>query len=163
MVEMLAALAVLALLTVVVTMGVTAGMGIYRQSLFESESEEVSGLVDSSLSNPLRYATYSQDSSGTVIYSIVYRDDSKNCRIVDANPRLVDRDGMLYLESSDASVSIPLLNAGAYADCSVSGAYMECDPADISGGYTVSSKEDGSLSRDFTFEYRPIYPEAGRS
>ena len=163
MVEMLAALAVLALLTAVVAMGVTAGVGIYRQSLFGSESEEVSGLIDSSLSNPLRYATYSQDASNVITYSIVYRDDAKNCRIVDTNPRLVDQDGMLYLENSDASVSIPLLNAGAYADCRVSGAHMECTPAEIIGGYTVSSKEDASLSRDFSFDYRLIYPEAGRS
>ena len=159
LVEMLAALIVLILLTATVTMGITAGMKLYRQSTFESQSAMLNSTIDNALADPFRFMKV----TGTT-YTITYQ-DNKDSGMID-NPTLApDENGHLYLSGTDhnntaKTISLKVLNEGAYGDCTVamdgSGFNLNDDRGCVSITYTITSKADASLSHTYTLSYKPI-------
>lgn len=111
LVETLAAMIVVVLLTGVVAMGMSAGMTIYEKTMFSSESSALASTIDSALSGPLRFAA---NDKGT--YTVEYRGTTHAAA-------LSVSDGVIYLGAStdkDAKGNVvgktPLLNASAYTD-----------------------------------------------
>lgn len=163
LVEMLAAIVVLALLTATVATGTGVATRLYRQSLFESQSEVLSSEVNTALADPIRFITRNDD--GT--YTLIYQDNDPDGKIVDApaNVRLAVEDGngnesssgYLYLvgKSSDGTktLRLKLLNASAYGNCKVTVGTQDFASNPISITYTVTSTVDPSLSHAYTMTF----------
>jgi len=75
LVELLTALALSSLLTMLVVLGVNLASKQQRVSLYLSQASTVASTVNNALADSLRYATYKTDDSGNVTYTIYYRDD----------------------------------------------------------------------------------------
>lgn len=163
--EMLAALAVLVLLTSMIVMGVSVGMKTYQASTFESEAEILSSTINSALSDPLRTITWTT-ADGVRTYSIVYRDDAAGETL--ESPELTADNGQIVLTGKGTTDSIPLLNKGAYGDCIVTNAELNTletsdsdasleTPLVISGSYTIQSKINPSLTHTYTFSFVSLF------
>ncbi len=159
LVEMLAALVILMLLTGIVTMGVNLGMKTYREATFASESQILAGTINSALSDPFRNMTYTEDALGNRTYSIVYRDDATGGAVT--SPSLKAIDGQIYIQGSNTSGNgIALLNKKAYSDCKVTSIKLDdCDGVIVSGTFSIQSTVDSSLKKeDIAFSFVPISP-----
>lgn len=174
LVEMLAAIIVLTLLTMMVATGTGVASKLYQSSQFESQSELLSSQINTALADPFRFMTYDK---GTGKYTIVYQDNSVDGTIVDAAPTLVSVDGRLYLRGSvtDTSVTpnvteskdLKVLNAGAYGTCSVTIDSFKITCKDkatnpdatnlVTFTYTITSTANSALSHQYTvsFGYDP--------
>lgn len=150
LVEMLAALVVLMLLTGIVVTGVSVGMATYQKTTFASESEALSSTIDSALSGPLRYAQRTADGAS---YTITYR--SAPIKSLEPASLVTVQNGKLYWGTG---TDYPLLNDSAYADCKVASASVT--PNESSGvftvTYTIVSKTDSSLTKVFGTSENPI-------
>lgn len=155
LVEMLAALIVVVLLTGVVATGVSAGMTMYKQTTFTSESEALSSTIDSALSGSLRYAQRTSDGSA---YTITYR--STPISSLSPESIVTTSGGKLYW---GMGTDHPLLNDSAYTDCIVSSITVAPKASDgetvFDVTYTITSKTDSSKTKtfgtaDYPIEYR---------
>lgn len=159
LVEMLVALALMILMTAMVTVGVSVGLQTYRQSTFTSQSAILSNTIDSALSDPFRNMTSASDENGTTVYTIVYRDDAQGATIVD--PQLKTNNGRLYIVGKNLSgnaAEVTLLNGSAYADCAVTDVSLTLSAGNASGTYKIQSTVDENLSKDYSFSFVPVSP-----
>ena len=167
LVEMLAAMAILALLTGIIAMGVNVGAKVYQQSTFVSESAVLEETIDNALGDPFRYMQCANASGTTeTTYRIVYRDDDKEGKIVSTEPALDAYDpatgqlgsGMLYLRDSTKdggsdNPGIKILNESAYTDCKVENVACTFSEDKVSGSYTIVSTVDPSMTKNCTFAF----------
>lgn len=169
LVEMLASIAVLALLTGLIAMGVSVGIKVYQQSTFVSESAVLEETIDNAMGDPFRYmqcTTTTTSGTTETTYRIVYRDDDKEGKIVSTAPLLDAYDpdtgqlgsGMLYLRDStkdggSANPGLKILNESAYTDCYVTDVQCTITPTEVTGSYIIRSRTNDSLSRTCDFAY----------
>ncbi|MBQ9041554.1 MAG: type II secretion system protein [Eggerthellaceae bacterium] len=159
LVEMLAALLVLSLMTGLVASGVSAGTRMYQQERFESQAQVLAGTINSTLADPVRFM---QKTGSTCTMSY-----EGNLISFPANgtPLQVDGDGHLYLQGSESgSNQVKLLNAGIYDACKVESldSQLKSEPnADgttayvFEGSYTIAGPN--GFSKDFTFAIVPQF------
>lgn len=159
LVEMLATLIVLTLLTGMVAMGVNLGLKTYRESTFASESQILMGTINSALSDPFRNMTYTEDEQGSRTYSIIYRDDVAGETVI--SPSLKAIDGQIYIQGTNTSGNgIALLNRRAYSDCKVTDIGLDnCNSTMVSGTFTIQSTVNADLKKEnIPFSFVPINP-----
>lgn len=161
LVEMLAAIVVLVLVSSVVAVGISTGLKVYEQSKFVSESDLLASTINEALADPCRFYNPDTDSikyNGNTIY----------------NPSLKLSNGQIKVVGySDTSLtktlSISLLNSGAYTNCKViitdkNGNETGTDTLDAFGGgkgyYKIASTTNSNLNRDtvYKFSFKPISP-----
>jgi hypothetical protein len=150
--EALTAVLMIALLTAVVMTGSGAAAGVYRQSVFFSESQTVSGTVDTALSDVLRYATAVEtDSEGNVDFytSPAYGITDGQIRVgTDASDR-----GLLYLDGGAF-----LLSDISYSGLRVRDFTLKCDiPSGVfSGSYRLYEPDGDLTSGNCAFSFRAV-------
>ena len=163
LVEMLAALLVMALMTGIVATGISVSTNVYLKEQFSSQSQVLFDTIENALSDPLRFAQPNAENKPVV----VYRNNNRDSRFV--SPDLQARPGakgarqVLYLSGENDTAGVPLLNEGIYGDCTVSDVTMTLEPKDGNKAYrttvhlTIKSLRDESLtlSHDFTFDSQP--------
>lgn len=167
--ETLAAVLILSLLSVLILSGSHAALSVYEKSTFASESQNVSKLIDTALSDVLRYAqSVAVDEQGNVTAYTNSAYGVRNGRICVGTGEN-DR-GMLYLNSDpqDPEDRVPLLSNLSYAGLCVVPA--DDDPAVggdstfsltysdgvFSGSYRLYRPAGGLLSQIYQFHYRSI-------
>lgn len=167
LVETLAAIAILALLSSIILIGAQAAVLSARKSSFAAECQTVSDTIDTALSDPLRYATdVTVDGDGNVTaYS------NPNYRIADGavtvgvNQGSAGDLGLIYLASGKL-----LLNAASYSHLVVvpenfsPGAPYSSNfkltynnsTHTFSGGYQLYDPIDKQLSGTYSFLFRDV-------
>lgn len=113
LVETLAAIAILTLLSSIILIGAQAAMLSTRNSAFTAECQTVSDTIDTALSDPLRYATeITVDDGGNVTaYSNPDYQIANGVVTVGVNPGSTGDLGLIYLASGKL-----LLNAASYSN-----------------------------------------------
>lgn len=111
--EMLAAIAILALLSSMIFIGAQTAVLSTRKSTFAAECQTVSDTINTALSDPLRYATdITVDSGGNVTaYSNPNYQIADGTVTVGVNQGSTSDLGLIYLASGKL-----LLNAASYSD-----------------------------------------------
>lgn len=168
LVETLAAVVMIALLTGVVAAGVTAAVHIRTQSAFASESQLVSDTINAALSDVLRYADdVETDGSGNVT---AYTNAGYGVRGGTLCVGTGDGDrGMIYLNNSGSSGSILLLSGPSYSGLlvvpdafdptadSVGAAFdLRYSGGVFSGSYRLYDPVSGLLSDTVEFTFRAL-------
>lgn len=92
LVELLAALLVLTLLTSVVAVGTSGALDVYRREQFASQAQMLSGTVDSSLADPFRFMTSTLAEDGQEVDTVVFHRQTISAA---GGVRLVSIDGQL--------------------------------------------------------------------
>jgi prepilin-type N-terminal cleavage/methylation domain-containing protein len=165
LIEMLAVIIVLTLMTAVVATGVSTSVSIYTKNQFASQTDVLSGTIDNSLADSFRFLTGSGTDSDP--WALIYRSNGTDIK----SPSLSVSDGQLYITgtvdstSSSSSTKVPVLNSGAYGNCEVSlgdnaltitsqKAEDNTTYAIITLEYTITDKTDSSLTKTHTVTYR---------
>lgn len=181
--EMIVALLVLVFLVIGIGTGMDAGMRVYNESIFQSDSATLCGILNTSIGDILRYAedvrtpqkgamyvdqngTGFVDSNGSLVENLSFVFTNIDYYVQDAYffvPKDADNEryGVLQLKTLRKDTVTDLVNTGAYPDLKVTDfrvLYVEPD-AENDGGYfkvdyTVSSKSDSSKTKDVTFYVR---------
>ncbi len=159
LVELLAALLVLTLLTSVVAVGTSGALDVYRREQFASQAQMLSGTVDSSLADPFRFMTSTLAEDGQEVDTVVFHRQTISAA---GGVRLVSIDGQLYLQGDQGD--FPLLNGSAYGNCKIELVDDPTDPEDdysctsvcVKGAYRITDASDPSLSRTYRFYYTPL-------
>ena len=149
LIEMVAAIAVLALLASAMTSGLAVSTRSYRESVFVSDSETLCDTISIALSDILRYAAYeSTDASGIVFFA-------NEEYSIPSSGRLMNENGRIYI-ASDGNQRL-IVNSGAYTSLDVQDFTMQYDEDTntYSGTYTVASK-DGAMTKACEFAYRSL-------
>lgn len=159
LVEMLAALIVLMLLTGIMVMGTQMASKLYRSSTFESQCAMLSSTIDNALSDPLRFMKYKNGK-----YVIIYQNNDPKGKIVDSDPKIISTDGKIYLtgynSTGDTTLTLKVLNESVYGDCLVT---LDSSPESLVPGtdgnvtveYDITSKNDASLTHHYKLTCKP--------
>lgn len=154
LVEMLAALMVLGLLTALVATGVARANDIYRAEQFASQSQVLSDSIYNAISTPIRFMR--TDADGNYLIDL-------NGEKIKVSPGadgqlLASRDGRLYFvgTSSGASVERQVLIDSAYGPCDVSleGLALSDDDVEVKIAVTDASAPD--RARTYEFHLDPL-------
>ena len=134
MLEMLVALAILVFIVMGIGVGMDAGLGIYKEAIFEADSASMAGIINTNLGDILRYSsrvtvnegTNLKDASGTIIPKddVAFVFPSKEYGIHDAyfyTPILPDgtSKGVLQITNLKKDKTMELVNSGAYPDLDI--------------------------------------------
>ena len=150
MVEMLAALLIVALLSGVVATGVGVAFNVQKQATFASQSAVLSDTINSALSEAY-HTGYTDENGYHFIFQGARQDSSTGAPEV-----IFKTEGgkqVLYLTWNAGNKEARLLNAGAYADCEVTSGDFS---AGSSGSYTITSTTGTSLSKEYRYFYRSL-------
>ena len=173
--EMMAALLVMVLLVVGMGTGMDAGMRVYRESKFETDCAAMGDIMNTSISDLLRYAqnirkdTVTSDDGTKDVFS------NPEFGILDGYIQLSEN-GIIQLKSLNGSAPIDLVNMGAYRNLIVDDFRYEYItestevPTDDESAkvitvehlgffyvfYTVKSENDSAKTRDFVAVVRPM-------
>lgn len=174
--ELMVALLILVLLVMGIGVGMDAGLQIYREAIFESDSATMADIVNTNLGDILRYSqdirentdsfsdtegnTLSPDQVGFVFTNLEYgiQDAYFYTPVLPGGASM----GVLQMKNLKNAKVVELVNTGAYPNLVISnfhityvapGAYVEGNP--VRGGYfnvsyTIYSELDDSLSREVT-------------
>lgn len=155
LVETLAALLILSLLTAVIAMGTTTAVGIYRDSLFVSESGILRSTLNTALSDVLRYAAFAE-TVGEGDVSIT----NPNYGLFDG--RILLEDGKLRLESaaSDEGDLLWLVSDGAYTTLQLRDFTLAYEDGLFQGSYVITDR-DGKRESPVTFAFRALNGAVG--
>jgi len=176
LIELLAALAILVVL--VMGMGATmdAGVQVYQEAIFESDSAALAGILNSSLGDILRYSTEIDinegteadlthafvDSSGTYILKdqVGFVFTNYEYGIRDAyfyTPVFADNTskGVLQMRNLKNPNIVELVNSGAYPDLVVSNFKIICQMKDVPGSANEKSIEYFTVTYDIFHESNP--------
>lgn len=171
--EMMAALLVMVLLVVGMGTGMDAGMRVYRDSQFESDSAALADILNTSMGDLLRYAENVKATTATPD-GIEFIFTNTEYGIMDGYFQMSDQTaskGMIQLKNLRGDTVTDLVNAGAYPDLSISDLHViyvapdatELTYTDKSGtekttavsrggffyvSYTVKSEIDTAKTRD---------------
>jgi len=153
--ESLITLTIVLIITVCVTIGISASNRLYRKSLFSSESEILSSTIDIALSDILRYSTNVINTDGNISFS------NSNYSVV--NGHLLVKDGRIYINVSDENpddVMGPYLKTivgnSTYTTIDASELTLDYSDGVYTGSYTLTSNFDTSLSKTFDFTFRTL-------
>lgn len=135
LIEMMAALVILVLLVVAMGTGMTSGMRIYRDATFEADSGSMSGILNTSLGDILRYSENIRINQGTAANPSAGFVDSDGGYITKESVGFVftnyeygiqnayfhlsqggDEEGILQMKSLNNAREPELVNTGAYPD-----------------------------------------------
>lgn len=177
LIEMLAVVLILVILTMGIGKTMDAGMQIYRDATFEADSANLAGILNTSLGDILRYSTEIQinqgtesdptkgfqDSSGTYLLSrdVGFVFTSYEYGIRDAyfyTQVFADNTskGVLQMRNLKNSDVVELINTGAYPDLAVTNfviTYVPEGAEEMRGGYfeisyDIISENNDQLKRD---------------
>ncbi|MEA4971832.1 MAG: type II secretion system protein [Candidatus Metalachnospira sp.] len=153
--ESIVTLTIVLIITVCVTIGISASNRLYRKSLFYSESEILSSIIDVALSDILRYSSNVTSLDGKVSFS--------NINYGVANGHLLVKDGRIYINLSDenpddvsGSHLKTLVGNNTYTSINASALTIDYSDEIYTGSYTLTSTLDTSLSKTFEFTFRTL-------
>ena len=152
LVETLAAVLILSLLTGVIAMGVSAGARIYRESIFVSESGMLSATLDTALGDILHYADCKAVSGGGAVSF-----ENRNYGI-DSGNFLLSGDGKILISPYGGAPEdewLILVSSGAYASLRIDSFTLDYGDGEFFGGYTVSDA-GGTREKTYTFAFRTL-------
>lgn len=135
LIEIMAALLIMVLLVVAMGTGMTSGMKIYRDATFEADSGSMSGIINTSLGDILRYSENIRINQGTAGNPSAGFVDSDGSYITKDRVGFVftnyeygvqnayfhlsqggDEEGILLIKSLNNAKEPELVNTGAYPD-----------------------------------------------
>lgn len=147
LVELLAALVVLSLMTAMVSTGVSAGARAYERAQFSSQADMLSATVNTALSDAFRFM-YEDGDSYVITHDGVKVAFAKGSPVLQAN-------GEHRFRLVGADVDRPLVNDGTYGACQVSDVTMEsCTMSGVKYSYSLTN--GGSLTRTYSFTATPL-------
>ncbi|MEG1578144.1 MAG: prepilin-type N-terminal cleavage/methylation domain-containing protein [Oscillospiraceae bacterium] len=158
-VEMLMAMLILAIVGVGLTTGISSAIGVYHTSVFTSESQLLTGTLDTALADVLRYAKYEkaateEEGDTTAHFS------NTNYRVV--NGSLLADEGRLKMNPTDGEPTkdtlLNLLSDSAYSTMSLRDLTLKYEDTThvFSGSYTLVSTRDSTLTKTVNFAYRTL-------
>lgn len=143
--EMLVALLIMILLTGVIMIGIQAGSEIYRNSLFESESETMASTVNMALSDILRYA-----SCGSTQTPVSFTNSGYDIQ----SGHFLTEDGRIYIteRSEEDEGKLALLNEKSYSSLKIQDFSIQYDDNVYTGSYIITDKnKKNTKTVNFTF------------
>jgi prepilin-type N-terminal cleavage/methylation domain-containing protein len=176
LIEMMCTLLILVLLTMGISVSMDAGVNIYRDATFEAESATLSGILNTSLGDILRYSVDIRTVSAMDLMT-----KGSDIGIPDVDPASTNRyvftsydygiqdayfyippslsggnKGPIKLKNLRNDIVVDLVNTGAYPNLAVSDFEIHFSPRvapGIEGGYfeisyTISSTSDPTKTRD---------------
>lgn len=170
LVETLAALIILVMLTLVVNTGVQVAVKTYRTLTFASESDLLSSTIYTSLSDVLRFAKWEKteagdaDGSDPIIYitNEYYSMKTGHLLILDGklavNPEAAEG-GTEGTADSDTEKYYYLVNSGAYTNLKLTDFTIEYQDGVFSGTYTIENKS-GDMKKEANYTFRSLRPGA---
>ena len=161
LVEMLAAVLIIALLAAGMSAGMTSGMGVYASAAFQSGSSSLAANINTTLSDILRYSTrYTpldvENGPAFLITNLEY--GMENCYI-ECPPydEETDRGGIIQVcywreNQADARAPKALVNSGSYGNLRITDFTLKPVPANQAEyfeiSYRIVSTDDPHASRD---------------
>ena len=190
--EMMVALAILVFIVIGIGVGMDAGIGIYKEAIFESDSASMAGIVNSNRGDILRYSTRVTvndgsnllDASGSSVpkENVGFVFTSADYGIKDAyfyTPVLEDgtSKGVLRLTNLKKDKDMELVNNGAYPDLDITNfkiTYYELGTTSVTNGglgrggyfevtYDIFSTKDPSMTRSVSAVIRLMNPPQPQS
>jgi len=152
--EMLAAILVLALITAGIAVMLRSAMGTHSSARFESTSAALVSSLNTALCDLGRYGAVTADGSATDAVSRAngitadgFRISSDRWAVADAQFTL-DGDGALQLSGGDGTAAA-LIAASAYGGCVLTDftAVYDADAKTLTFSYTVAADDDSGLTR----------------
>ena len=154
LIEMMCALLILVILTMGISVSVTAGTGIYRDTIFESESATLADILNTALGDVLRHSIDIREVTAVELAeqgseagipgfddsSIRYVFTSLDYGIQDAYFHIPDQieSGTIQMKNLRNSSVLELVNTGAYPDLEIYDFQIQYSPRTgpgIEGGY----------------------------
>lgn len=153
LIEMLVTLLIMVLLVIGIGVGMNSGASAYKTSIFEANSSMLADIVNTNLGDMLRY---SQDirvdgTKGVMFTNLDYGIKDGYFYQVGAG-----RKGVLRIYDSERGSTVELVNSGSYPELEISDFVIEYEDGYFEITYNVQSKNNPSLSREFTTVVRPI-------
>ncbi len=151
-VEMLAALLIVALLGAMIATGISVGAKVYRESVFLSESAILKSTINTTFSDVLRYATVVEtDEEGNVLAF-----NSANYNISGGSIALSEDGRLIYYEFS-GDTAHELVNRGAYTSLTLGEFTLTYDAGTgvFTGSYAMQLGSS-EVSRTAEFSFRTI-------
>lgn len=161
LVEVLTGLLILVFLVVGMGTGMDAGSRVYQESVFETNSATLAGILNTALGDVLRHSErVSADTNPVTFTSYDYGLENAYLTLpLDGMGNPVP--GMILLKGD--STAVELVNAGAYPGLQVTELTVTYEKPSVTarGGYfeisyTIQSTEDESLERNVTTVVRRI-------
>ena len=155
LVEMLAALMVLGLLTALVATGVARANDIYRAEQFASQAQVLSDSIYNAISTPIRFMR--TDADGNYVVSL----NGEKIKVsAGTDGRLLaSRDGRLYFvgtSSEGGSVERQVLIDSAYGTCDVSLEELGLSDDDVKVKISVTDASAPERSREYEYHLDPL-------
>ena len=178
--EMLAAIVVLVFLTVGINTAMNSSVRVYADSIYQSDSSTLSGILNTSISDILRYASVQTPNDSEIINRGFARDGQfkdnhdqlfstsvLNCvftnvkygaqyaYLAQSDP---DEDGRsrIHIRTLKADEPIEFLNLGAFPDLTVSDFSWAYTEGCFEIRYKIVSIKDESKSTDFLLYVQPM-------
>lgn len=148
--EMMVCVATLVLVCLICTTGMNMALKSYNDSMFETQSQMLESMLNSSMGDVLRFSDNVSVISGIIIFS------NSAYNVVEGTLR-ADAEGHVILQKN-ASETIPLVATTVYVDeMYVSDMSFTYNPSThvITGSYKIKSRIT-SGSRDVNFTFRSI-------
>lgn len=163
--EMMVSILILVLLVVAMGTGMNSGMRIYEDAIFESNSASLSSIVNTTLSDLLRYSELTQ-SSAAAESGQIYVTNSGGERFLVTNLDYgiknacftldtVDSIGVLRMKNTQNGAVVDLINTGSSPNLSISAfqiTYVDSQYFQIE--YTITSKINAEKIREVAFVVR---------
>ena len=161
LVEMLAAVLIIALLAAGMSAGMTSGMRVYASAAFQSGSSSLAANINTTLSDILRYSTrYTplDEENGPTFLITNLEYGMENCYIeCPPHDEETDRGGIIQVcywreNQADARAPKALVNSGSYGNLRVTDFTLNPVPASQAEyfeiSYRIISTDDPHASRD---------------
>lgn len=145
--EMMAALLVMVLLVVGMGTGMDSGMRVYRESKFETDSAALADILNTSMSDLLRYAQDIKSTTATPD-GIDFTFTNPEFGVLDGYFQMSDQDnssGSVQLKNMKDTKPLDLVNAGAYPDLYVCNLHITYVPA---GGIKVTTRDENGQTKE---------------
>lgn len=155
--ESMAALMIVSILTVGIVTCTNAASRIYYKSLFVSEGDILAATIDTALSDLLRFSS-----------EITVKKKGDEISFTNANYSIIQghlflKDGWLYINQTDTKLDFAedapvavLLNNGTYSSMEISSFTLKYQDGVFSGTYEIKSKKDEALTKDYSFNFRTL-------
>lgn len=163
LVEMLTAIAILALLGATVTAGIPVAIKVMQESTFASDSTLLESTVDTALADTFRYATDIHQPVGAADAKWQFNTaDGKHSDVyLDVTEGYI-----FFVDTKGGSETLTVLvTKGAYSNLEIEDFSYTYDSSaqTFSGGYTIILSEDSSKTRSVTFAYKALYGKSANS
>lgn len=176
MIEMLTATIIVILISVMISTGVSVGVRVQKESTFVSNSDMLSGILNTAISDMVRYAECNytdadiDGGTGLVTGNVKFTNSEYAIR---QGYFFLDDDGLLAItkngidpeyvpDSVDTSAETAeigyLISRGTYSGLKIKDFVMTYNPTNdvFAGTYTIFSSEGSSLKKDVTFTFHSV-------